>query len=77
MYRCSEVVRLLSSDEYATAGIFKKLQVRLHLLMCRNCSKYARQLRALAAALRQGEEPLTPAEIESAKSRILRSLSEK
>jgi hypothetical protein len=77
MYRCSEIVRLVSSDEYLTAGLLKRLQIRLHLAMCRNCSKYARQLRALAAAVRKTTESVSPSEVQSAKSNILRRLSNK
>lgn len=77
MYRCSEVVRLISSDEYLTAGLLKKLQIRLHLAMCKNCSKYSRQLRALAAVVRKAFDMMRPAEVQTAKSRILQRLTEK
>ncbi len=75
MYRCSEVVRLISSDEYMAAGVLKKLQIRLHLAMCENCSKYVRQLRALAAAVRKTADAVSASEIQSAKSHILQRLS--
>lgn len=74
MYRCSEVVRLISSDEYLIAGVLKKLQIRLHLAMCKHCSKYARQLRAIAAAIRKGGDDISLSELESAKRRILQQL---
>lgn len=77
MYRCTEIVRLISSDEYLTAGLLKKLQIRLHLAMCVNCSKYVRQLRALAAAVRRTGDSVPASEVESAKSHILQRLSEK
>ncbi len=77
MYRCSEVVRLISSDEYLTAGFFQKLQIRLHLALCRNCSKYARQLRAIAQAVRKTARDVPAAEVESAKSRILQHLKQR
>ncbi len=74
MYRCSEVVRLISSDEYLTAGILKKLGIRLHLSMCKYCSRYERQLRALAAALRRIDDSVTPADLERAKTHTLQQL---
>jgi hypothetical protein len=77
MYPCSEVVRLISSDEYSAAGLWKKLQIRLHLAMCVHCSRYARQLRAIAAAFRTTQASPPASEIESAKSRIIQKLSEK
>jgi hypothetical protein len=77
MYRCSEVVRLISSDEYLASGIWKKLQIRLHLAMCEHCSRYARQLRALAAAVRKMGGDVPASDVESAKSHILQQLSRK
>jgi len=74
VYRCSEVVRLISSDEYLSAGLLKKLGIRLHLAMCKHCRKYARQLRVLAAALRKADEGIPFLEFESAKTRILQKL---
>ncbi len=76
MYRCSEIVRLISSDEYLTAGLLKMLQIRLHLAMCGICSKYVRQLRALEAAVRKISFVVPALEVESAKSLILQGLSE-
>jgi hypothetical protein len=77
MLRCSEIVRLTSSDEYLTAGILKKLQIRLHLAMCENCSKYVRQLRALAAAFRKTTIAVPPSDVETAKSHIIQRLTGK
>ncbi len=77
MYRCSEVVRLISSDECLTACFLKKLQIRLHLAMCEHCSKYVRQLRALAAAVRKTADKVFASEIQRAKSHILQRLSGK
>lgn len=77
MYRCSEVVRIISSDEYLSAGFFKKLGIRLHLAMCRNCARYVRQLRAMGAALRKGGETLSASELEAARKQILENLSGK
>lgn len=76
MYRCSEVVRLVSSDEYLTVGLLKELQIRLHLAMCRHCSRYVRQLRTLAEAARKAADNLSASEIQRAKSDILERLSQ-
>ncbi len=76
MYRCSEVVRLISSDEYLTAGVLKKLGIRLHLAMCKHCTRYVRQLGALAAALRKIGDGIATSELENAKTRILQKLSQ-
>lgn len=75
MYTCLEVTRALASDEYRQARFLKKLGIRLHLAMCKYCSRYARQLRTIAAALRVGRPETSPAEVEAAKHRILKQLS--
>jgi hypothetical protein len=45
--------------------------------MCDNCSKYARQLRTIARAVRKAARDVPAAEVESAKSHILQHLKEK
>ncbi len=52
MPNCKEVVRLIASDELADAVWSDRALVRLHLLMCRHCKRYAAQLRAIGAAAR-------------------------
>ncbi len=52
MLSCKEVTRKIASDELAEAGWRERLAVRLHLLLCRHCRRYASQLRAIGAAAR-------------------------
>lgn len=52
MLNCKEVSRLVSSDELATVGAVKRFRVRFHLLICRECRRYAEQLRIIGAAAR-------------------------
>ena len=55
MLNCREVARLIASDELADTGWSKRALVRIHLLMCRHCRRYAAQLRAIStAALERG-----------------------
>jgi hypothetical protein len=77
MYRCSELVRLISSDEYLTAKPLEKLGIRLHLAMCRFCARYFRQLRGLSATVRGWDHSVPASEFEAAKTYILRQLSQK
>jgi hypothetical protein len=80
VYSCLEVARCIASDEYARAGLFKKLGIRLHLAMCQHCSRYWKQLRTIAAAVRvkrPGEGDVSHSEIEAAKKRILANLAGK
>lgn len=50
MYSCKETVHMLSSDEKLT---FKqKIELRAHLFMCKHCSAYSKQLKAIATQLK-------------------------
>ena len=52
MLTCRELARLTARDELEDAGWAKRLDVRLHLFMCRHCRAYAAQLRAIGGAAR-------------------------
>jgi anti-sigma factor ChrR (cupin superfamily) len=53
MKTCQEVSRSVASDALATAGWRERLSIKLHLLMCRHCRRYARQLEAIGGATRR------------------------
>ena len=53
MLSCKEVSRLVSSDELASVGAVKRFKARLHLLLCRECRRYAEQLRIIGTAARE------------------------
>ncbi len=57
MLSCKEVARKIASDEFQGAGWRERLALRLHLLLCRHCRRYAAQLRAIGAAARNLWEP--------------------
>jgi len=50
---CKEVSRIVASDELETLGAFMRLRVRFHLLICRECRRYADQIRAIGIAARE------------------------
>ena len=52
MLRCSEVTRLHASGEIQGASWRRRIAVRLHLLMCRGCRRYIKELAAIGAAAR-------------------------
>ena len=47
MMRCKSVAELITSDQLKDASLRVRLQVKLHLWMCRNCARLARQLEQL------------------------------
>jgi predicted anti-sigma-YlaC factor YlaD len=73
MLTCKEISRTIASDELATAGWRRRLSVRLHLLMCRHCRRYFRQMREIGTAARRifGEERPDPDSQEQLRSSIL------
>ncbi len=49
MMTCKEVANLVASDRFKEAWWGRRIGLRLHLLMCRDCRRYAKQLAALGA----------------------------
>lgn len=75
MLSCSQVARSIASDEYLTEGLFHRLGIRVHLAMCRHCSRYFRQLRALRRLFRESGTDVPPSEVQPARDRIVEHLS--
>ena len=53
MLSCEETARLHATDEIRDGNLVARLRVKLHLMMCANCRRYASQLRALGRAARR------------------------
>ena len=77
MLNCSQVARSIASDEYRTGGFLKKLSVRMHLAMCRHCSRYFRQLRALGNVFREMGDEFPISQAQAARDRLVARLSRK
>lgn len=60
MLNCRDVSRLVASDELSSAGAILRLRARFHLLICRECRRYANQLRIIGAAARDMMRSLVP-----------------
>jgi len=41
---CRAVANILASDELAAAGRWKRIEVWLHLAICKHCTRFAQQL---------------------------------
>ena len=52
MRPCSEIGRLVASDEILEASWLIRLETRFHVFMCKHCKAYADQLRRLGQAAR-------------------------
>jgi len=80
MASCKEVSRLISEGLDRPLPFGQRLAVRLHLAICKLCSRYQRQLRFLQQATQQlpehGEESSPHALSIEARRRIRRRLDE-
>ncbi len=73
MLNCKDVTRKTASDEFREAGWRDRLAVRLHLFLCRQCRRYAAQLRVIGAATRElcGPPAQDPSTLERLERQIL------
>jgi len=73
MFRCDEVTRLVASGELAEAGWWTRFSVRVHLLLCGHCRRYAAQMRRIGGWARQFAtgEPEDPETLARVRDRIL------
>ncbi len=59
---CKDVATAIGRDEWRAAPRWRRLALRLHLLMFSHCRRYAAQIRAIGTVVRslfrkQGEDP--------------------
>jgi hypothetical protein len=71
MLRCKEVTTMVASGDFEEAGLWLRMKIRLHLMMCRHCTRYAAQMRAIGSSMR--ERFHTP-DVEDLQNRILESV---
>lgn len=60
MLSCREVTHLCSEEHERRLGLGERLALRLHLMMCRGCSNFHKQMDFLHLATRrwrEGERP--------------------
>ena len=81
MLSCKDVTRLISESMDRSLPLRKRIGVRLHLLICKFCARYERQLllirktvRHLVATEEKPGEPYGETLSEEAKERIKKSL---
>jgi hypothetical protein len=53
MPTCREVTRLLASDQLEGTALAKRILTRLHLRMCSDCARYAKELKVLGEVVRE------------------------
>lgn len=57
MRSCKEIVRLVGSGAALTFG--EQLEIRFHMMMCKHCSRYRKQLRIMRNSFKRLFKDLT------------------
>ncbi len=52
MFNCKEVTRMVSESLDRELPFYQRIGIRMHLLMCKLCSRYRRQLLLLRETIR-------------------------
>lgn len=62
MLKCKEIVEIVSSNKELT---FKdKVEVRIHLLMCKHCHAYSEQLKIMGKQYKKVFEKITKTDVD-------------
>ena len=72
MFKCEEVTKKVSESLDRTLPLYHRIFIRMHLLMCKYCTRFRQQLLILQEASRLGDlavETPDPAPILSAEAR--------
>ncbi len=62
MLKCNQVSRIVSTDDYQELGFMKKVEFKLHLMMCSHCQRYVRQIKSLGKISRENAKELEASE---------------
>ena len=52
MFKCKEVTRMISESLDRELPFYQRIGIRMHLLMCKLCSRYRRQLLLMRETIR-------------------------
>lgn len=68
---CDEAAHLCDKTQYKEAGVFDKLMLKIHLLMCRLCRGYASRNTKLTQTIKSAKlQTLPPEEKEKMKNMV-------
>ena len=80
MFKCSEVSRMVSESLDRRLPLVQRMGLRIHLIMCRFCSRYRKQLLSLRDTIRlhesRGEDTVSSVSLpQETRNRIKEALS--
>jgi len=79
MYKCKEIIELTSKEMDTSLPWMTRMEMKLHFLMCKTCSRYAKQLQFMNKALGalEGHDHAKNCRLsESAKQRIAKKMQQ-
>ena len=78
MLSCREITALLSKESLTKLSLKEKIELRLHLMMCKLCARYAKQIKFISRVFKMLPEQSEQEEglSSEAKLRIKQKLSE-
>lgn len=56
MLSCKDVSRLLSEAQERRLGLWERFNLKVHLMMCRGCTQFHKQLEFISTAMRRFRE---------------------
>ena len=76
MLVCKDVTKLVSSGKVENLGWWGRLEYRMHLMMCKHCRNYVKQIKAIGRVTGQvwGRLGGDPSHIAALEDRILQML---
>jgi len=76
MMTCKEVTHLVATSQDDNLGLMRRLQLRIHLMMCHNCRNYIVQIRAIGEAARRlcQQIPVADSDLTRIETEILKHL---
>ena len=78
MLKCKQVSTLVSSGDIDNAGFMKKVEVRMHLLMCKHCARYFEQMKSVGKGAKDlaHDQEAEPEQIERMEKNIIDGVRE-
>ena len=83
MLSCKEITELVSKSLDTKIPFMKRVELRLHLMVCKFCNRYAKQVRSLHSTIKRGgfdsvdESASLSAEFKDNMKQALKSLEKK
>jgi hypothetical protein len=62
MLKCQDIAKIVATEGAGDLSLLRKMELRLHMMMCIHCRNYLRQIKALGEGARRlaaGAEPST------------------